>query len=170
MFLIRDSIGSGGWVMAVEPVSDVVLLRGEYLRHLFRDQLGRASVVLPLSEEELSQEGVEGLLLISVLLTPAGILLLQGGKEPFQDQQGALLRVWLFGWRHENRGVFCPVGGKLDQGLGRENKWRSSQRRKVPRERGDGFQERSPSPFVLVGNPCRYTVGTRHCYWRGAFR
>lgn len=144
----------------------------KYARDLFRYQLGGASVILPLSEEQLSQEGVEGLLLIAVLLTPAGILLLQGGKEPFQDQQRALLGVCLLGWGYENRGVFCPVRGKLHEGLGREDKWRSSQGRKVPVERGDGFQESRPSSLVLVGNASCYTVGARHngIVAGGAFR
>ena len=85
-----------------------------YARDLFRDQLCRASVVLPLPEEEFAQEGIEWLLLIAVLLTSTGILLLQGCEEPFQHQQRSLLRIWLLCRRNEDRGMLCPVRRKLD--------------------------------------------------------
>ena len=89
-----------------------------YKPHLLRNKLRRTSSIFPLPKEQLSQKGIQRLLLISKLVTPTSILLLQCAQEPFQYQQCALLWVGFVGWRDEYRGVFCPVGGEFDEGRG----------------------------------------------------
>ncbi len=64
---------------------------------MLADQLSRPAIVLPLAQEELAQEGVERFLLVSILLTPTSVLLLESGQEPFKDEQGSLGGIWLLG-------------------------------------------------------------------------
>jgi len=49
---------------------------------LLADELGNALVVLPLSQEQLSEEWIEGLLFVAILFASAGILLFQCCQEP----------------------------------------------------------------------------------------
>lgn len=64
-----------------------------YTPDLLTDELSGASVVNPLAQEQLTQEGVEGLLLATELLVTRGVLLLKGAQEPLEDEHAALLLV-----------------------------------------------------------------------------
>lgn len=79
------------------------------LPDLLADQLRSTSIVLPLAQEQLAQERVKRFLLVAILFTSAGVLLLQGRKEPLQHQHGSLGSIGLFCWRREYGGVLGPV-------------------------------------------------------------
>ncbi len=97
-------------------------------------------------------------------------------EEPFQHQQGAFRRIPLLRRCHEQRGVFSPVCGELDQGLSREDEGRGSQGGEITVEGGNGLQtsvithcyrlcwadleERRPGPFTLARH--RATLNFRH--------
>ena len=83
--------------------------------NLLADQLSGASVVLPLPNEEFSKEGIQGLLLIAILLASAGILLLQGGQEPLQHPNRPLGCICLLRRRRKDGRVLAPVGAELCQ-------------------------------------------------------
>lgn len=112
------------------------------LPDLLTDQPCRALDALgpvPAGEEELSEEGIEWFL-DAVFLVAAGVLLLlEGGEEPFQDQQGATLRVGLCGRSDENGGMFGPVGRELNHGLGGEHEGRGGDVGEVAADGGNGL-------------------------------
>lgn len=85
---------------------------------LLTDQLCLASlgITLPLTNEQLTKEGVQRLLLATKLLTTTAVLLVQSSQEPFEDKKGPLLRIRLLGGGHEHVGVFGPVGRVLGKG------------------------------------------------------
>lgn len=88
--------------------------------HLLTDQSGLAHVRVgavskPLADEQLSQEGVQRLLLATELLTSAAVLLVQGGEEPLEHEEGTLLGISLLSGRDEDGGVFSPVGRVLGE-------------------------------------------------------
>lgn len=64
-----------------------------YTPDLLTDELSGASLIDPLAQEQLAQEGVEGLLLTAELLVTRGVLLLEGAQEPLEDEHAALLLV-----------------------------------------------------------------------------
>lgn len=64
-----------------------------YAPYLLADELGDAGLVLPLAEEKLTQKGVKRLLFVAILLASAGILLLQRGQEPLENQERSLGRI-----------------------------------------------------------------------------
>ena len=76
---------------------------------MLADHLGQASIVLPLAQEQLPEERIQGFLLIAILLASAGVLLLEGGQEPFEYEERSLGRISFLGWRREHGGVLCPV-------------------------------------------------------------
>lgn len=119
------------------------------LPNLLADELRGAGLVLPFSEEELAEEGVEGLLLVAVLLGAGGVLLLEGGDEPLGDEQGALAGVGLLRGGGEDGGVLAPVGGELCQGGGGEDEGRRGQGGEVAVEGGDGLGGRQEVSFLM---------------------
>lgn len=91
----------------------------------------------PLANEQLTQEGIQRLLLATELLTPAAVLLVQGGEEPLEHEERTLLGIGLLSGRHEGGRVFRPVGRILGKGSCREDKRRGGQGREVAVEGGD---------------------------------
>ena len=87
--------------------------------HLLADELSLSyiPIILPFTNKQFAQEGIQRLLLTSQLLATAAILLMESCEEPFQNKECTLCRVFLAGGRDENRGVFCPVRGEFDEGL-----------------------------------------------------
>ena len=86
--------------------------------------LARA-LFLPAGEEELAEEGIQGLLDAFFLIAAGVLLLLQGGEEPFQDEEGTFCRVWFGNWRAEDARALGPVGWELGGGLGAKDEgWR----------------------------------------------
>lgn len=86
-----------------------------YSPNLLRNQLRRPSSIFPPSQEELSEERIQRLLLATQLLVPTAVLLPQGTEKPLEHEQGALGWVGLGRRRNEQRWVFGPVGGVFDQ-------------------------------------------------------
>jgi len=101
-------------VHAVRRVPDAVGCHRRVVRHLLADELRRARVVLPFAKEELAQEGVERLLLAAEVLASAGVLLLEGGEEPFEDEKCALGGILLCCWRDKDGWMCRPVCGEFD--------------------------------------------------------
>jgi hypothetical protein len=94
---------------------------------LLADQSGRACDgigAFPAREEELSEEGIERFLDPVFLVTAGILLLLEGGEEPCQDQQGATLRVGFRGRSNEDGRMSGPVGRELHGGLGGKDEGR----------------------------------------------
>lgn len=133
------------------------------LLDLFTDQLRSTGLVLPFTQEQLPKERVKGLLLVAILLAAAGILLLQGGYEPLEHEEGALLGVRLFGGRSKECGMLTPVRAELGQTGAGENKGRSGQTGEVSVERGDGLQESGPATTGGLGvlRGCRIRHGCK---------
>src|SRR6266536_6311313 len=98
---------------------------------LLRNQLRSPSSINQFSQEELSQKGIQWLLLITKLITATSILLLQCAQKPLQNQECALLRIFLCCWRDEDGGVFCPVRGELGERGGGEDEWWGGQRGEI---------------------------------------
>lgn len=113
-----------------------------YEPDLLTNQLRRPRIILPLPEEYLSEEGIEGLLLVSVLLAPARVLLFEGGQEPLQHEHRPLLRVGLLRRGCEHGRVFAPIGAELCQAGGREDEWGSGETREIAIERGDRLEKK----------------------------
>lgn len=133
---VRDAVGSRRRMVA----SNTLALSSKevgcgWLRllipNLFTDQLSGAGLILPLSKKQLSQKGIEGLFLVSVLLATAGILLLEGSQEPLQYKQGAFLGVGLLCRSCENGGMFAPIRRELGQAGRREDKRRCCKAGKI---------------------------------------
>lgn len=61
-----------------------------YAPYLLADELGDACLILPRAEEKLTQKGVKRLLFVAILLASTGILLLQRGQEPLENQERSL--------------------------------------------------------------------------------
>lgn len=116
MLLVPDGICSDGWVMAAPYVSvrPRPSLQGS-IPDLLADELCGTCLVLPLAQKQLSQKGVQGLLLTTQLLTSAGVLLFQCAQEPLQYERSASSRVLLGGGRDEYGRMFGPVGGELGE-------------------------------------------------------
>lgn len=138
------------------------------LLDLFTDQLRSTGLVLPFTQEQLPKERVKGLLLVAILLAAAGILLLQGGYEPLEHEEGALLGVRLFGGRSKECGMLTPVRAELGQTGAGENKGRSGQTGEVSVERGDGlcvvglFVQRSVRVLFALATRChKVTICTK---------
>lgn len=95
-----------------------------HIPDLFTDQVGLADlrVTLPLSDEKLSQEGVQGLLLAAELLATAAVLLVKSTEEPLEHQEGTLRGVGLLGWSDEDSRVLGPVGRVFSEGGSRQDK------------------------------------------------
>lgn len=66
-----------------------------YTPDLLTDELSGAGLINPLAQEQLTQEGVEGLFLATELLVTRSVLLLERAQEPLQDEHAALLLVGL---------------------------------------------------------------------------
>lgn len=64
-----------------------------YTPDLLTDELSGAGLIDPLAQEQLTQEGVEGLLLATEFLVTRGVLLLESAQEPLEDEHAALLLV-----------------------------------------------------------------------------
>ena len=96
---------------------------------MFTDKFGLAHlrVALPFSDEQLSQERVEGLLLTAKLFTTAAVLLVESTQEPLENQEGTLRGVGLLGWSDEDGRVLSPVGRVFGEGGSRQDKRWSSQ-------------------------------------------
>lgn len=98
---------------------------------MLTDQAGLAQLRVrasqPLSEEQFTQERVEGLLLTAELLTTTAVLLMQGREEPFKDKKSAFLGISLPRGRHEDGRVFGPVGRVFGKRGGGEDEWRGGQ-------------------------------------------
>lgn len=109
------------------------------LPDLLADELCRASVILPLAQEQLAEEGVQRLLLVAIFLAAGSILLFQGREEPLEHQHGSLLRVGLFGGCGEDGRMLTPVGAVLGQGDAGEDERRRGEARKVAIEGGNGL-------------------------------
>lgn len=107
---------------------------------LLTDQSGLAQLRVagkPLADEQLTQEGIQRFLFATKLLTPAAVLLVQGGEEPLEHEEGTLLGIGLLSGRHEDGRMFGPVGRILGKGSCRQDKRRSGQRREVTVEGGN---------------------------------
>jgi hypothetical protein len=76
---------------------------------LLADELCRACLVFPFAEEQLAQEGVQGLLLAAKLLAATRILLLECANKPLHNKHGPLGRVFLRSGCDEDGGVLGPV-------------------------------------------------------------
>lgn len=105
---------------------------GNHLPDLFTDQVGLAHLRIrlvgkPLADEQLTQEGVERLLLTAQLLATAAVLLVEGCEEPFEDEESPLLGIGLPGGSDEDSGVLRPVGRVLGERGGGQDERRSSQ-------------------------------------------
>lgn len=86
--------------------------------HLLAGQFCCPGIILPLSKKEFPQERVQRFLLVSVLLTPAGILLFQGRQEPLEHEKSSFRRVQFFGGGDENGRVLAPIRAELGQACG----------------------------------------------------
>lgn len=64
-----------------------------YTPDLLTDELSGAGLIDPLAQEQLTQEGVEGLLLATEFLVTRGVLLLESAQKPLEDEHAALLLV-----------------------------------------------------------------------------
>lgn len=130
---------AGGWWLKrdVSVLSHLTGLVVVFVPDLLAYELCRTGVILPLAQEQLAQERVQGLLLIAVLLASAGILLLEGGQEPLQHQDGALLGVGFLGGRDEDGWVLAPVGAELGEGGARQDERRRGQAGEVAVEGSD---------------------------------
>jgi hypothetical protein len=98
-----------------------------YLLDLLAHQLGHARVVLPLAQEQLAEEWVERLLLISILLASGGILLLECRQEPLEHEQRPLCGVRLLCRSGKDTGMLAPVRAELGETGGGKNEGRRSQ-------------------------------------------
>jgi hypothetical protein len=58
MLLVRDVVGCYRRVMAVSVRNESLSTSTEYGPDLFRNQLGRASLILPLPKKQFAQEGI----------------------------------------------------------------------------------------------------------------
>lgn len=142
---IGDAVGGSGWVMAVIARLSAREACREARRYaaspdLLAYELCGAGVILPLAQEQLAQERVQGLLLVAVLLAAGSVLLLQGGEEPLENQHGTLLRIGLLGGGGEDGGVLAPVGAVLGEGDAGEDERRCGQAGQVAVEGGDGLE------------------------------
>jgi len=108
--------------------------------NLLADELGSASFILPLAEEKLSQEWVQWLLLISILLTTAGVLLFECGQEPLQHEQGSLLGVRFLSRGGEDGGMLAPVRREFCQAGRGEDEGRCGKAGEVTVEGGYGLR------------------------------
>lgn len=135
----------GGW-FSKPDISDRLLDAQNtdtlYEPDLLTNQLRGSRIILPLPEEYLPEEGIERLLLVSVLLAPTSILLFEGGQEPLHHEHRPLLWVGLLRRGGEHGRVFAPIGAELCQASGREDKRGSGETREIAIERGDGLEER----------------------------
>lgn len=119
---VRNAVRCGGrmvalWETCVSAVCAYLLTTTpDVLPDLLTYELRCTGFILPLAQKQLTQERVQGLLLIAVLLASAGILLLEGRQEPLQHQDGTLLWVGLLGGRDEDGWVLAPVGAELGEG------------------------------------------------------
>ena len=118
MLFIRDAVCSCWRVVATDViVRDEVLPidRNTYLTcsDIETPSIPAESTHLP--RKSSPRERVQWLLLISKLVTSTRILLLQGAEEPFQNQQGALLGVFLSSWCNKDGRMLSPIRGEFDQ-------------------------------------------------------
>jgi hypothetical protein len=111
MLVVPDGVSRDGWMMTehVTLAPNAQTYHEAVVPDLLTDKLCRTCLVLPLAQEQLAQEGVQGLLFATEFLTATRVLLLECADEPLQDEHGALGRVFLGGWRDENRGMLSPV-------------------------------------------------------------
>lgn len=139
MLAVPYAVSRDGWVMTahVALASCAQTYQIMSVPDLLTDELCRACLVLPLAQEQLAQERVQGLLLAAKLLTATGVLLLEGADEPLQDEHGTLGRVLLCGGCDKYGGVFGPVRRELGERLGGENEGRRRHGREVAIEGGD---------------------------------
>lgn len=143
MLLVPDGVGSGRGVMAVDGQHSLQGIWGHgYIPDLLTDQAGLTNLCIrvPLAQEQLSEEGVERLLLTAELLTAAAVLLVKCAEEPLEDSQCSLFGISFFGRSHEQSRVFGPVGGILSQGGGGEDERGCGQGGKVSIEGSDRLQ------------------------------
>jgi hypothetical protein len=168
MLLVPDGVGSDGWVVAAR----YALVRPrrcleDSIPDLLANELCGTCLVLPLAQEQLAQEGVQGLLLTTQLLTSAGILLLQRAQEPLQYERSASGRVLLGGGRDEYGGMFGPVGRELGERCRRKNEGRRGHSREIAIEGCDRLfksassrrMECASSPYLEEATPrtlCRW--------------
>lgn len=108
-------------VAVLESVIKTIYKREPCVPDLLTDQVRLADlrIALPFADEQLSQEGVQGLLLTAELLASAAVLLVESAEEPLEHEESTLGRVSLLGWCDKDRGVLRPVGGVLGEGGGR---------------------------------------------------
>lgn len=122
---------------------------------MLTDKLSLTRGILPCTQEQLSQERVQRLLLGSELLVSGGILLLERGKEPLQHKHGPLLRVLLQRGGDKDVRHLCPVRAELGEGCCTENKSGCSHGRKVAVERCHRLKR-----DMMVSDECTYAQGT----------
>lgn len=85
--VVGDAIGGRRGVVADSRLSFLYAdpsYNTSCLPHLLANQLSGASVILPGAKKQLSEEGVERLLLVAILFASAGVLLLQSRQEPLE--------------------------------------------------------------------------------------
>lgn len=137
---------AGGWWLGIVLAGMSLFRRarrlGSFSPDLLAYELCRAGVILPLAQEQLTQERIQGLLLVAVLLASAGILLLEGGQKPLQHQHSPLLRVGLLGGRDKGGWVLAPVGAELGEGGAGQDEGRRGEAGEVTVERSDRLEER----------------------------
>jgi hypothetical protein len=139
MLAVPDAVSGHGWMMTehVALANRAQAYRSVPVPDLFADELCRACLVLPLAQEQLTQERVKGLLLAAKLLAATGVLLLERADEPLHHEHGTFGRVLLSGRCDEYGRVFCPVRREFGERLGGEDEGRRRHRREVAIEGGD---------------------------------
>lgn len=131
--LLDDDGALEGGLLGIVPfqlhagrlVPDAVGRSGRVVADLLGHERRLARRVGPGAEEQLSEEGVQRLLLVAKLLAPAGVLVLERGEEPLEDDGSAPGRVGLTDGLSEDGRVGGPVGRELRERLRREDEWRS---------------------------------------------
>jgi hypothetical protein len=96
---VPDAVSSHGWMMTehIALANRAQAYHSVPVPDLLTDELCRACLVLPLAQEQLTQERVQGLLLATKLLAATGVLLLERADEPLHHEHGTLGRVLLCG-------------------------------------------------------------------------
>lgn len=159
MLLVPNRVCSDGWVVAA-PYALVQPRRclQDFIPDLLADELCGACLVLPLAQKQLAQEGVQGLLLTTQLLTSAGVLLLQCAQKPLEHERSASGRILLGGGRNEYGGMFGPVGGELGERRRGQNEGGRGHSREIAIE---GRDRLSLSACVLSANRmCTVPLGS----------
>jgi hypothetical protein len=143
MFFIPDSTRCDRGMMA--EISSVLghEQRGTIVDtpDLLAHQSRQTSLVLPLGQEHLAKEGIDGLLDALRLSPPSVLLISQTRKKPFKYQERSL--HWVTGGcgSHKHRRSFSPEGGQLYGRLSVKHKRWSGDIGQIAPDGGDGLFE-----------------------------